>query len=401
LAALTAGQARRIALAAQGFGADRGRTVTMRQVQRVISQVAQFQVDSVNVCIRAHYMPLYARLGGYDRGLLDRAMNTAPRRVYEFWGHAASLIDVNLAAALRFRGAEHRERPWNMMREVLETKPRLIEEVYTQVAQRGPLTAREIDHEQERTKGAWWDWSEAKSALEWLFYIGELSSAGRNAQFERRFDLPERVLPASIYQRPTPSEEEARLDLARRAAAGLGVFSEAALAEYFYTDRRKTARALAHLVSTGEVEAVQVKGWSRPAYLWSAAARPRRLHVDALVAPFDSLAFDRERLLETFGVHYRIGLYTPKAQRVHGYYVYLFVMDNQIAARVDLKADRKASRLLVQSAWLEQGSGEVETAGRLAAELRRFAEWLGLAEVIVIDAGDLAGALATSCASAT
>ncbi|HML51762.1 MAG TPA: crosslink repair DNA glycosylase YcaQ family protein [Propionicimonas sp.] len=391
-----AAQARRIALAAQGFGRERGRTVTMRQVQRVISQVAQFQVDSVNVCVRAHYMPLYARLGDYDRALLDRAVNAKPRRVYEFWGHAASLIDVELAPAFRFRGEEHRQRPWSMMREVLASKPELVDKVYAQVAARGPLTAREIEHEQERAKGPWWDWSEAKSALEWLFYIGELSSAGRNSQFERRFDLPERVLPAAIHGTPTPTDDEARIELARRAAAALGVFNEAGLAEYFYTDRRKTGEALAYLIATGEVEPVSVRGWSRPGYLWSAAARPRKLEVDTLVSPFDSLVFDRARLLETFGVHYRIGLYTPKAERVHGYYVYLFVMDDRIAARVDLKADRKASRLLVQSAWLEQGSGETETVHRLGDELRRLADWLGLADVSVTGVGDLASALAAS-----
>lgn len=368
----------------------------MRQVQQVISQIAQFQIDSVNVCIRAHYMPLYARLGSYDRDLLDRAVNARPRRVYEFWGHAASLIDVKLAPAFRFRGEEHRSRPWTMMREVLETKPELIQKVYDQVAERGPLTARQIEHDQERTKGPWWDWSEAKAALEWLFYIGELSSAGRNAQFERRFDLPQRVLPAPIHDAPTPNEDEARIELARRAATALGVFSEAGLAEYFYTDRRKTGAALAHLIDSGEVEPVSVAGWSRPGYLWSAAARPRTIHTDALIAPFDSLAFDRDRLLETFGVHYRIGLYTPKAQRVHGYYVYLFVMDDRIAARVDLKADRRASRLLVQSAWLEPGNDEAETAHRLALRLRGFADWLELSEVSLTGAGDLSGALARS-----
>lgn len=397
---ITAAQARRIALSAQGFGSDRDRSVTMRQVQQVISQVAQFQIDSVNVCIRAHYMPLYARLGSYDRELLDRAVNARPRRVYEFWGHAASMIDVKLAPAFRFRGEEHRSRPWNMMREVLESKPELIQKVYDQVAERGPLTSRQIEHDQERTKGPWWDWSEAKSALEWLFYTGELSSAGRNAQFERRFDLPERVLPAVIHSTPTPREDEARIELARRAAAALGVFSEAGLAEYFYTDRRKTGTALAHLIATGEVEPVTVAGWSRPGHLWSAAARPRKVHTDALVAPFDSLVFDRERLLETFGVHYRIGLYTPKAQRVHGYYVYLFVMDDRIAARTDLKADRKRSRLLVQSAWLEPGSDETETARRLAAELHRFAEWLELADVAIAGIGDLADALGGAAVSA-
>jgi uncharacterized protein YcaQ len=208
------------------------------------------------------------------------------------------------------------------------------------------------------------------------------------------------VIPARVLQTPTPTEEEAALILARRAAAALGVFTPNWLAEYFYTDKRAAPVIVEQLVATGEVEPVTVKGWKHPAFLWTAASRPRRLHVDALVAPFDSLVFDRDRLIDTFGVHYRIGLYTPAEQRVHGYYVYLFVADDSIAARVDLKADRKAGRLLVQSAWLEEGSPEGETAVRLAAELARMAEWLGLDDVEVVRRGDLAQALAAAVGGA-
>jgi len=366
----------------------------MRQVQQVVSRLGQLQIDSVNVCVRAHYMPLFARLGDYDRALLDRAGGIAPRRVFEYWGHAACLIDVNLQPALRWRMDANRSRPWNQMREILEGHPELVDKVLGQVSERGPLTAREIDHEEERTPGSWWNWSAAKSVLEWLFLVGELTSAGRNTAFERRYDLPERVLPKAVHQLATPPEDEARLILARRAASALGVFTEPWLAEYFYTDRAQTSVALAELVRSGEVEQVSVHGWSSPAFLWAEAARPRRVNGDALVAPFDSLVFDRDRLLETFGVHYRIGLYTPAAQRVHGYYVYLFVMDEAIAARVDLKADRKTGRLLVQASWLEPGSDEARTAGRLAAELRRLADWLGLDQVVVAPRGDLSAALA-------
>lgn len=395
-AQLTAAQARRIALAAQGFGRRPSGTMTMRQVQRVIDDVAQFQIDSVNVAVRAHYMPLFARLGPYDRALLDRAGNAAPRRVFEFWGHAACLIDVGLQPALRWRAEAHREQPWNSMRRVLAEQPQLLDKVMQEVAERGPLTARQVEHEEERTAGGWWNWSAVKAALEWLFYVGELTSAGRNGQFERRYDLPERVLPKAVVAMPTPTEAEARIALARRAAKAQGVFTTAWLAEYFYTDRQRTATALEALLATGEVEPVTVRGWSTPAYLWTAAARPRRMNVDALVAPFDTLVFDRKRLLELFDIHYRIGLYTPKADRVHGYYVYLFVMDDRIAARVDLKADRKASALLVQSAWLEDGSPEAETASRLAAELRRMADWLALTDVVVVGAGTLASALTSA-----
>ena len=395
---LTDQQARRIALAAQGFGSSSGTTVGMRQLQRVLGRLGQFQIDSVNVAVRAHYMPLFSRLGPYDRALLDRAGNAAPRRVYEFWGHAACLLDVELQPALRFRMDDHRRRQDGWSQRLLAEHPGLVEKVYTQVAERGPLTARQVEHDEQRNSGSWWNWSAVKHACEWLFWVGDLTSAGRNGQFERRYDLPERVLPRAVLAAPTPPEEQARLTLARRAASALGIFTPAWLAEYFNTDRARTAAALAALVASGEAEPVTVRGWSEPAYLWAAAARPRRIVADALVAPFDPLVFDRRRLLEVFGTHYRIGLYTPKEQRVHGYYVYLFVMDAAIAARVDLKADRAAGVLLVQSAWLEEGCAEAGTAARLAAELRRMAEWLGLSDVRAMPRGDLAAALGRALA---
>ncbi len=393
-AQLTLAQARRIALAAQGLGRRRAGPVTTRQVQGVLDRVAQFQIDSVNVAVRAHYMPLFSRLGPYDRALLDRAGNRAPRRVFEFWGHAASLIDVSLQPALRFRMAAHAARPWEAMRRILAEQPGLPAKVLDQIAERGPLTAREVDHEQERTPGGWWNWSDVKSALEWLFYTGELTSAGRNSQFERRYDLPERVLPKAVVDTATPTVEEARLELVRRAASALGVATEVCLADYFRTDRTATREAIATLLAGGELEQVAVNGWNRPTYLWHEAARPRKLVVETLVSPFDSLVFERRRLLDLFGIHYRIGLYTPAEQRVHGYYVYLFVMDDRIAARVDLKSDRAGSTLQVQASWLEPDAPEAQTAARLAPELRRMADWLGLAEVLVRPVGTLSAALA-------
>lgn len=399
-ARLTAGQARRIMLAAQGFGRPEPASVNAGHLQRVIDRVGQFQIDSVNVAVRAHYMPAYARLGDYDRELLHRAAGRSPRRVFEFWGHAAAFIDVELQPAFRFRMEAHRRREHGWHERLLAEHPGLVDKVFGQVAERGPLTARQVEHDEERTPGSWWNWSAVKHACEYLFSIGELTSAGRNTAFERLYDLPERVIPGRILAEPTPSDEEARLVLARRAASALGVFTPNWLAEYFYTDKKQTSVIVQALVASGEAEPIEVKGWTQPAYLWTAAARPRRLHVDALVAPFDSLVFDRDRLIDVFDVHYRIGLYTPADQRVHGYYVYLFVMDDRIAARVDLKADRKAGRLLVQSAWLEEGSPEGETAVRLAAELRRMAAWLGLSDVEVVQRGDLAATLGSVTASA-
>ena len=294
-AQLTSAQARRIMLAAQGFGRPEPASVNAGHLQRVVDRVGQFQIDSVNVAVRAHYMPAFARLGDYDRELLHRAAGRPPRRVFEFWGHAAALIDVELQPAFRFRMQAHRNTPWNAMRRMLDEQPGLLDLVLAQVAAGGPLTARQIEHEEERTPGGWWNWSGVKSACEWLFYIGELTSAGRNTAFERMYDLPERVIPSRILGQPTPEEDEARLILARRAAAALGVFTPNWIAEYFYTNRKSTPVVLAQLVATGEVEPVEVKGWKQPAYLWAAAARPRRLRVDALVAPFDSLVFDRDR----------------------------------------------------------------------------------------------------------
>jgi uncharacterized protein len=392
---MTAAQARRTGLAAQGFGRASGTTVGIRQVTRELQRVGQFQIDSVSVFVRAHHMPVFARLGPYDRRLVDRLVEQAPRRGYEYWGHAACIIDVELEPAFRWRAEASRAKPWGSAKRLIDERPGLIEQVHAQVAERGPVTARELDDKKDGSGGGWWSWSQVKTALEWLFVIGEVTSAGRTPGFERRYALPHHVLPQTVRALPTPSPDEARVRLARRAAAAMGVFTHAWLAEYFYTDKASTGRALDHLLSTGEVEPVDVTGWDQPAYLWADAARPRRIHHDGLVAPFDSLAYDRRRLATMFGVEYRIGLYTPKAQRTDGYYVYLFVMDDRIAARVDLKADRATSRLLVQASWLEADAPEVETAARLAAELRRAADWLELTSVQVEPRGTLAERLAT------
>ncbi|MGC3952733.1 MAG: crosslink repair DNA glycosylase YcaQ family protein [Propionicimonas sp.] len=393
--ALSPAAARRVALAAQGFGRPWPTTVTARQLQQVVDRVGQLQIDSVNVAVRAHYMPLFARLGPHDRGLLDRAAGRAPRRLFEYWGHAASLIDVGLQPALRFRMAAHRRGgPWPAIRQIRAQHPQLEQQILDLVAAAGPVTARQVEHPEDRQRAPWWNWSQAKHMLEWLFATGELTAAGRNSQFERLYDLPERVLPASVVATPTPDDDEAARVLIRRAAASLGIATDRCLADY-YRLRLETARAaIAELVDAGELVETPVRGWSRPSYLWHQARLPRRIVGDALVSPFDSLVFERSRLADLFGVDYRIEIYTPAAQRRYGYYVYLFVMDESIAARVDLKADRAARALLVQAAWLEPGAPEPETASRLAGVLRSMADWLELDEVVVRPVGTLATALA-------
>ncbi|MDR2930533.1 MAG: winged helix DNA-binding domain-containing protein [Propionibacteriaceae bacterium] len=401
---LTADQARRVAVAAQGFSQDRDKTVTMRQVRRVIDRLGQFQIDAVNVLARAHLMPLYSRLGPYDTALLTRAAEHAPRQLFEFWGHAASLIDVNLYPALQFRRQEAAHHAWGRVTTMLATRPQIIEEVAQAVAQHGPATARHLDLGEDKQRDHWgWNWSLAKTALEWLFWCGRVDVAGRTPQFERVYDLPERVIAAELLAACQPwskvdAAEQAELahqghvELVRRAARALGVATSRCLADYFRTDRTRTRAAVDQLVAVGELIPVEVDTIREPTWLWHEVTVPRHASGTALISPFDSLVFERQRLARFFDTQYTIGLYTPRAQRTHGYYVYLFLLDGRFAARTDLKADRVDSVLRVQSAWLEQGCSNRRAAvvTELVSELRRMADWLRLTDITVADAGDLA-----------
>ena len=394
----TIAQARRIALAAQGFGRPRpSGPVTMRHVQQVIDRVGQFQIDSVNVAVRAHYMPLFSRLGAYDVALLDRASGRGPRRLFEYWGHAACLLDVELQPALRMAMRRRGERERGALTRILDAKPDLLDRILADVAQGGPLSARQIDNVEERRKDHWgWNWSEAKYVLEYLFDAGTVAVASRNSAFERCYDLAERVLPASVLARPDPSDEASYDALVARAAGALGIADAKTLAEYFYLRAAAVRDSIARLEATGVLEPVRVNGLPQQFWLAVDARKPRRLAGQALIAPFDTLVHHRPRVLELFGVHYRIGIYTPAAQRDYGYYVYLFLADDEIVARVDLKADRAAGVLQVQSAWLEADAEprRAETASRLRDELRVMAGWLGLTDVAVADRGTLARDLA-------
>lgn len=397
LRTLTAAQARRIALAAQGFGVPRPqRPATMRDVQQIIDTVAQFQIDSINVVARAHYLPLFSRLGAYPRELLDRASHRKPRRLFEYWGHAASLIDVRLQPALRFRMAGAADEAWGSMRRISQERPDLVERVYRDVRDRGPVTSRDIEQTERSAREHWgWNWSEVKTAMEWLFWSGRISSTGRNSRFERVFDLPERVLAAQLIAAPTPPVEHAIDTLVRRAAAALGVGSLGCFADYFRIPAGLAKPAVDRLVDTGELLPVRVAGWSKPAWLWHRARIPRRIDAAALVSPFDSMVFERARLRALFGFDYRIEIYVPQPKRRYGYYVYPFLLGDRFVARVDLKADRAAGVLRVLGAWLEPGSDPDRVAAALTAELAELAGWLDLTEVAVNPLGDLAAQLAT------
>lgn len=392
---LSRAQARRVALATQGFGADRtGSTpVTIRDVQRIIDRLALFQIDSINIVARAHQLPLFSRLGIYDPALLTRATEGRPRRLFEYWGHEASLIDISLAPALRWRMASNAESA---------DGPDLVERVYDELASSGPGTARRLslspDLRGYESDGLhWgWNWSEVKASLEWLFSVGRVSARGRNSQFERIYDLSERVLPLEAANDLGRGEQI--LILVERSARALGIASQRCLADYFRLNMRETGRAIETLVARGDLEPVEVKGWGVPTWLWRDTKVPRKMAVRALVSPFDSLVFERTRLLALFDCHYRIEIYVPQAKRRFGYYVYLFVLGDRVRARVDLKADRARGVMIVKSAWSEPSESwpaaeqldEGMLAEELLAELRLLADWQGLDEIEVQPRGTLA-----------
>ncbi|KAA1426988.1 winged helix-turn-helix domain-containing protein [Nocardioides antri] len=394
---LSLAQARRIALAAQGFADKRHDVPTMHTFQRTLGRTGVLQVDSVNVLQRAHYMPLYSRMGPYDVDLLRRAAETRPRRVVEYWAHVQTLMPVELWPVMRFRMQHYAQREFKWWQGIDAT---LKERVLAEVAAHGPVTARDLDDGTPRERTHWgWNWSDARKALDILYMSGEVAIAGRTSQFEVRYDLPERVLPADVLTAPPLTEEEAVLELVRRAARSHGVASANCLADY-YRIRVAPARAAAEeLVAAGELERVQVEGWRRPAYLHRDARLPRRIDARALLSPFDPVVWERARSEALFDFFYRIEIYTPPAKRVHGYYVLPFLLGDRIVARVDLKADRSAGVLLVPGAYAEAGAPP-ETAAALAAELWQLAGWLGLDDVVVAPRGDLAPGLAAEVAAA-
>jgi hypothetical protein len=388
---LTVAQARRIALGAQGFAEPRpaGR-VDARHLRRTLDRVGVLQIDSVNVLVRSYELPLFARLGPYPRPLLTDLIERR-RELFEYWAHEASFVPVELHPLLRWRMEAAGTHSWGHMQWIQRDLPDYVTAVLAEVGDRGPIAASELMDGGEKS-GPWWGWSKGKAALERLFWAGQITSASRGPNFERRYDLPERVLPAAALDAPTPPIEEAHRQLLLRAAKHHGVGTAGDLADYFRIKVPTARPRLDELVEGGALVPVQVDDWKQIAYLHPDARRPRRINARALLSPFDSLIWERSRAERLFGVKIRIELYTPAPKRVHGYYVLPFLLGDAIVARVDLKSDRKASRLLVQGAYTEDGHGE-EVPIPLAAELRAMATWLGLDDVEVKRNGDLAKAL--------
>ncbi len=392
--------ARRIALAASGFGDPRPTGVPdRRHLRRVLGRTALLQMDSVNVFERAHYLPLFSRLGSYPTSLVDRAAY-ADRELFEYWGHEASLLPVATHPLLRWRmaRAERGEEGWGRVRRIAQEQPKLVDDLLRAVEVGGPGGASEIAQrvsgasEPARKSAGMWNWGASKLALEYLFWAGRVTTSSRRS-FERVYDLTERVIPAAVLALPTPPREDAQRELVRLAARAHGVATERDLRDYFRLRVDESAAAVRSLVETGELLRVEVEGWRQPAYLWPAARVPRRVGASALLSPFDPLVWERARTSRLFDFDYRIEIYVPAAKRVHGYYVLPFLHDEALRARVDLKADRRAAVLRVMASWLEPGSDPVGTAIALAAELRLAAAWQGLPEVIVELRGDLAAAL--------
>ncbi|MEE8338086.1 MAG: crosslink repair DNA glycosylase YcaQ family protein [Dehalococcoidia bacterium] len=379
-------QARRIALAAQGFTDPRptGR-VDARHLKRVMNRIGMLQIDSVNVLVRSHYMPLFSRLGPYPMELLDRYAYERGR-LFEYWGHAACFIPVEHRPLLRHRmeGPHRRYRPDWLTREA-----EYIDAVLDEVRERGGLTTGELDDPGERT-GPWWGYGKGKIALEYHFLRGALAVRERR-NFARVYDLPERVFDAKTLATPGLAAADAQREMMRLAARSLGVATLNDLANYYAIRLPQARERLHELLDAGELEEVTVKGWTKPAYLHAHAKLPRRVNARALLTPFDSLIWRRERAEQVFGFHYRIEIYVPQPQRKFGYYVLPFLLGDELVARVDLKSDRAAGTLLVQSAYIEQERDDTaRVAAELGDELRSMAGWLGLDRVRVGRRGNLA-----------
>lgn len=392
--------ARRVALAAQGFADTRPTgPITRRHFGKVLARLGQFQIDSVSVIVRAHYMPLFSRLGPYPMALLESAATPKVRTLFEYWGHEASFLPVENWPLWQWqmRRAEEGRNIYTGLARFGRERRDLIAEMERRIAGEGAMAASDIGG--ERGIGGWWGWSEGKAALEWLFWAGRITARERRPSFERIYDLPERVIPQAIRDLPVPDEADAIRQLTRMAASALGVATAGDLRDYFRLPADGYKERLAELVEAGHLVPVKVEGWSQPTYLSPDAKFPRKVAARALLSPFDPLVWERSRAERLFDFHYRIEIYTPAHKRTFGYYVLPFLLGERIVARVDLKADRAASTLRVVAAHSE-GHAPAETSRELHAELRLMADWLGLERIEIGKAGDLAPALAEAVGAA-
>ena len=378
LDSLSIADARALALAAQGFDTARPKTkATQRHVDALISRLGVIQIDSVNVLVRSQELPLFSRLGNHNRNAIPKA--TEQQKLFEYWGHEAAHLPVEIHPLFRWKMEAARlgkAKHWGLTSFYDDNKA-FVKRMLKHVEKNGPTTSRELSTRTEK-KGTWWDWDEAKVALEYLFLTGQLMSRGRGTDFARIYDTPERVLPEDVLNAPTPSEHDARKQLLVRSAIAQGVATASDLADYYRQKPTTVKPLITELVEEGELRTVAVDGWTEKAFIHRAAKLPKQLHATALLSPFDSLVWCRPRNERLFDFHYRIEIYTPKEKRKFGYYVLPFMMNGEMVGRVDLKADRANSKLLVHSVHTEKGIKRTTINDALDNELRAMASWLGL-----------------------
>ena len=384
LDALSIADARALALAAQGFDTPRPASkATQRHVNSLISRLGVIQIDSVNVLVRSQELPLFSRLGNHDRNAIPKA--TESQKIFEYWGHEAAHLPVEIHPLFRWKMEAARlgkARHWGLTSFYDDNKA-FVKRMLKNVETNGPTTARELSTRTEKRgadKKTWWDWDEAKVGLEYLFLTGQLMSRGRGTDFARIYDTPERVLPRQVLDAPTPTEHDARKQLLIRSAIAQGVATVGDLADYYRQKPAAVKPLIAELIEEGELRTVAVDGWAEKAFVHRSAKLPKQLHATALLSPFDSLVWCRPRNERLFDFHYRIEIYTPKEKRKFGYYVLPFMMNSQMVGRVDLKADRANSKLLVHSVHTEKGIKRATINDALNNELRALATWLQLNE---------------------
>ncbi len=392
---LSAAASRRLALGAQGFDRPHPATVGARQLSATVDRLQVLQLDSVSVFARSHYLPLLARLGPYDRADLDRMLFARRGRYTEYWAHEAAIIRREDWPLWHFKREALRER-FTRTRPWVRDNTALLQWLLAELAEKGPMTVAEVEHDATVRRGPWWGWSDVKEGLEYLFAFGDVVSGGRRG-FSRVYALPEQVGLASLHEVAVPRDDAVR-ELVLRGVRALGVGTIADIADYHRLKIAPTTQALRELVEAGAVEQVAVEGWERggrplPAFRVPGTRIPRRIEATALLSPFDPVVWNRDRALRMFGFHYRIEIYTPAPKRLYGYYSLPVLVDDALPGRIDLKSDRAAGVLRVQSAWVEPGASAGAMAERVAPALRAAAAWQGLGDVVVADRGDAAAAV--------
>jgi len=387
---LSLAQARRIALAAQGFGRPKPAVVGTRQLNNLIHKLGLLQIDSVNVFERSHYLPVFARLGAYDKALLDRLTFSGRAQYVETWAHVASIVPLETWPLWRWKMQAFKAKHLSDPKHWASSNGAMLDWLRAELASTGPITAGKIEHDANKSKGSWWGWSDVKLGLEYLFLWGEVVSAGRK-NFERSYALASQVLPQSLIDTEV-DEHTARKQLMIWAAQAHGIGTVSDLADYYRLGLTPSVPIVQELVDEGVLLPVTVAGWKKQAYLHHEARIPRRIEATALLSPFDPVVWERDRALRLFDFHYRIEIYTPEPKRMYGYYTLPLLVDDNVVGRIDLKSDRQNSTLRVQSAWLEPGAPE-GLEERVVEHLHEIRAWQGLEDLAVAGRGDFSPAL--------